>query len=222
MTEDAHLATMKLLMEQPWKEVGPELVAYVEWRALRKYWRHGTDGHLALGVSAEDIVQEAITRAFEGRRNWTPDKQELVKWLKQQIDSLMYHLCMSEAHRKEMSMPATDDGEEMIDLVVAQAADHEQLTPIQAAHPEDLLLTQEKISYNESILLEAIAGDPELEEIYEAVIAMGEFNQPAIAKEMSVPVDRVYSWTRKLRRRVIRLVTITGEEHDEAKANSDQ
>jgi len=227
MIDESHLKTLLLLREQPWEEIGKELVAYAESRALEKYWRRGTKGHLALGVSAEDLVQEIFKRTFEGKRNWKSDKKpskpELVEWFKQQIDSVMYHLCTSKGHRREVFTPEADDGEDLIDMITYQTANLEQVTSARAADPEGVLLTKDKIEHNEKILLNAIAGDPELERMYDAIIDRGEFKRQEIAEDLGVPVEQVYSWTRKLRRRITKLVTRRGErEHGEAKAHSNQ
>ena len=203
MPEDLHLKKLRLLKEQPWKEIYEELVAHAEWRALKKYWRRGTKGHLALGVSAEDLVQEIIRKAFDGTRNWQPEKRELVPWLKQQIDSDMYHLSR---RQQEVFMPEANDGQDLTDVIVYQTANLEQITPTQMADPEDILLTKEKIEYNEGILFEAIAGDPELDKMNDAVIARGEFKPSDIAQDLGVSVKQVYNWKRKLRRRVIKLM----------------
>jgi RNA polymerase sigma factor (sigma-70 family) len=221
MTDDERLKTLKLLHEQNWGEIGEKLVAYAEWKALEKYWRRGAEGHLALGISAEDIVQEAIRRAFEDIRKWNPQEHELLPWLKRVVDSLMYHLCVSNGHQREIFIPQTDEGEELTEVVV-QTASLDQVTPIQTPDPEDSLLTKEKIDYNVGILLDAIAGDPELEKMYETAVDIGEFNQQSVAEELGVSIEQVYSWTRKLRRRVAKLMMKTREEHDQAKANSNQ
>jgi len=85
----------KLLEEADLEKIIPKLLGYADnvirryaWRGVRTY--KGANGQLlANGQDANDFVQEAFRRLLDGRRNWDPDKLDLMGFLKGTIKSLI-------------------------------------------------------------------------------------------------------------------------------------
>lgn len=74
------------------------------------------------------------------------------------------------------------------------------------ATPEQIMLKKEEIEYRERVLFEAVDGDPELEDVLEAIIHGCEPKARYIAEELNVPVEDIYNRLRKLRRRISKLM----------------
>ena len=91
----------KLLEEADLEKIVPNLLCYAD-KVIRRYaWRgvytyKGVNGQLlANGQDANDFVQEAFRRLLDGRRNWDPDKLDLIVFLKGTIKSLINAECKS-------------------------------------------------------------------------------------------------------------------------------
>ena len=95
----------QLLLDFPWGECFPKLVAFAEWRIQGMRWNSGV---LPMGHTAEFIVQEAITKTFSEERNWKPEEGDLLMWLKYVIKSDISHLAEFIPRRVQVPLDPVD------------------------------------------------------------------------------------------------------------------
>lgn len=195
----------QLLLDFPWGEHYPKLVAFAEWYIQGMQWNSGV---LPMGHTAESIVQEVITKTFSEERNWEPKKGDLLKWLKFVIKSEISHLAESITNRVEVPLDPADGNDSKDD-----GTDFKQLQSSAkefcVASPEEIVIDAEteemKIAVAKSkidALLEASSGHPELEEIVYTILDGKCGPEPReLAQVLGKPVEEIYQNLRSLRRR---------------------
>lgn len=195
----------QLLLDFPWGERYPKLVAFAEWCILDMQWNSGV---LPMGHTAESIVQEVITKTFSEERNWKPEEGDLLMWLKYVIKSEISHLAESLTNRVEVSLdPADGDDSKDNEPDFKQPQSSEQEFCV--ASPEEIVINAEteemKITVAKSkidALLEASSGHPELEEIVYTILDGKCGPKPReLAQILGKPVEEIYQNLRSLRRR---------------------
>lgn len=208
----------QLLLEFPWGEHYPGLVAFTEWCIQGKQWNSGL---LPMGHTAESIVQDVITKTFSEERNWDPEKGDLLMWLKYVIRSEISHLSESIANKVEVPLDQPDENDSPVD-----GPDIEQRQPsqqqIMTGSPEEAVISAEteaeKVAEAKSkidSLLEVSSGHPELEEIVYAIVDEKCDAKPQeLAEFLGKPVEEIYQNLRALRRRAekIRVEVRNGRE----------
>jgi hypothetical protein len=111
--------TVKLLRgytEEEWLTWYNALVVIAKRECKKRYWRTGKDEHLPKGHSPETVVQEAIARLFDGRRQW--DHLEYpgnspIGILRATVESIVGDLVRSQEHRRYAYLEsAADDGDD--------------------------------------------------------------------------------------------------------------
>jgi DNA-directed RNA polymerase specialized sigma24 family protein len=208
----------QLLLDFPWGEHFPELVAFTEWCIQRMQWNSGV---LPMGHTAESIVQDVITKTFSEERNWDPEKGDLLMWLKYVIRSEISHLAESAANKVEVPLDPPDENDspsDGLEVEQRQLSAHQLMT----GSPEELVIAAEteaeKMAEAQSkidALLEASSGRPELEEIVYAIIDGKCDPKPQeLAVLLGRPVGEINQNLRALRRRAekIRLEVRNGRE----------
>jgi DNA-directed RNA polymerase specialized sigma24 family protein len=198
--------TFELLQKQDWDTIGRELVGFAVFWARNYHWRHGGPWELAAGETVEDIVQKVIVKTIEGKRNWDPHKGPLVPWLRDQVRSEIDHLCYSRAHRYEVPIPKSEDGEELTDVLVDYASQQDTFGDTLVQDPEQIILRKEAIQRGEDALFQAAGGDPELEEVLINAFANYDPKPQHLAAAIGVPVEDIYNRLRRLRRRAMKLL----------------
>jgi len=205
--------TFRLLQNQDWKAIGKELVAYAERRAWIYKWRDGGNWGLAAGKTVEDLAQDVIVKTIEGVRKWDPDRGPLRPWLRAQLRSVMNHLYHSWSHYYEVAILEGDEDEELSDRVVYHASKVSTLATTGSSSPEEVLLereaekeAKERIEQRVNVLFQAVSGEPELEEVFEAIINGCEPKPRHLAAEIDVPVEDIYNRRKRIRRRVSKLI----------------
>ena len=205
--------TFRLLQNQDWKAIGKELVAYAVRRAWIYKWRDGGNRELAAGKTVEDLVQDVMVKTIEGVRKWDPDRGPLRPWLRAQLRSVMDHLYYSGPHYYEVAILEGDDDEELSDRVVYHASKVSTLATTGSSSPEEVLLekeaeekAKEQIEQRINLLFQAVSGEPELEEVLEAIMNGCEPKPRHLAAEIGVPVEDVYNRRKRIRRRVSKLM----------------
>lgn len=195
----------QLLVNFPWDEHYPRLVAYAEWLIQGKHWNSNT---LPKGQTAESIVRDVIEKTFSEKRDWDPDRGDLLTWLKWVIKSEVSHLAESAANRIEVHLVWAGENDSSAD-----GPDLEQHQPspqrLMTRSPEEMVIDAdteaEKTAEAQSkidALLEASSGHPELEEIVYAIIDGQCGGKPReLAQFLSRPVEEIYQNLRALRRR---------------------
>lgn len=102
-----------------------------------------------------------------------------------------------------MPFPEGDDGEELQDKIRRRAAKEGIFGSAQSQSPEAIILEQEKTLHVEekvSAAFQAVDGEPELEEVLEAMLD-GYVKPRNLAEKLGVPVTDIYNRMKRLRRR---------------------
>jgi RNA polymerase sigma factor (sigma-70 family) len=184
--------TRKLLQEADWETIRRELLAYVTWRARGYRWHRKGDLELAEGYMVDDVVHDVIAKAWCGIRKWDPTRGELLPWLRTQSRSILDNLARSAPHRREVSVLDLED------MAAAYASD-----------PLEILLRQEawaQKKHRVEQLLQAVEGEPELEQVLWLIIHGCEPKPRYLASELGVPVCQINNRLKRLRRRALRMV----------------
>ena len=140
--------------------------------------------------AAVDLVQEAVVRALDGRRNWNPEQvPDLDVFLFETVRSIMSAEFRSGAKNKSL------DEEDSFEFDKEQALT-EKITL------EDEHLHREHVRRRVDIILRATQNEERLLALVEAI--MEGCNKPAkVAEQLGIPVEEVYKATRKLARRAL-------------------
>ncbi len=181
----------KLLQEADWETIRRELLAHSTWRARGYRWRRKGDLELAEGYTVEDIVHEVIAKTWSGIRRWDPARGELLPWLQAQSRSILDALARSAPHRREV-----------------RVLDLEELAVVYASDPLEILLKQEAWTQKKQRveqLLQAVEGEPELDQVIRLIINGCEPKPRYLASELGVPVGEINNRLKRLRRRALRL-----------------
>lgn len=201
---DREAKRIQLLEQQPWEEIILRLDKYALQRARRLYWPTASNGLdiLAKGASPQDIAREAITRLFEGKRDWDPDQDpDVLCYLKGVVDSLMSALVKSaEVAEVRVSVAysetdaSSENGTRQVGVIVESA-------PLHQAPPSPVLVAE----HNElqERIMKAVAGDDALE-LLVLCLAEGFTKRTDIARELSLSVDEVTNLRKRLQRVVDR------------------
>jgi len=177
---DSAVAERLLQIEdEEWRDIYLELLDFARTKARSLDFVKG-GGELPLGETPKDLVQEAIQRLFDGRRNWDPTQDpDLCDYLKSVVSSLQSALLEAAGYQRNAGTPV----EEYRDVSSSENSDiNDCLDALRA------------------IIDNSADGDDELE-----VVRMGMkdgMRSAEIADLFSIEVGKVYVLSRKLRRRV--------------------
>lgn len=174
--------------------LGKRLLVHTICECKRYTWRGGGSGsfmdadlsHLAKGLSAVDLVQQAVALTLEGRRPWDENKfPDIMAHLKWVIKSLVSNLATSSDNTQLAELPET--GEE----------DHAAEQPGAAALRD---MTEAESGALRARLFEAVKDDGILSRVLS--LLEEEKSPEEIAGLMKLSRKDVYQLTRKLRRRL--------------------
>lgn len=171
------------LNAQDWEDLYEDLVAYATIRVQELSWERGP-GALPEGKGPEDFAKEAIESLYTGRRTWNYEQYPNLKnVLTGIIDSLVSNLVTSAEHRRSKDVEPSD-----LETFYADISSEEPDGEVRA---EDI----------EERMRQAVADDPELEFVFEAML---EGHDPESIEELIEAEDRqqVYQLRRKVRRRI--------------------
>jgi hypothetical protein len=207
----------QLLNDFPWEETYPKLVAFAEWVIQGKNWSSGV---LPKGQTAETIVQDVITKTLTGKRNWDPERGDLLDWLKWVIKSDISHLAESAANKRDVRLDSLSN-DPAVDQIEYKAGRESRVRP-QDASPEEAMIaveTEDELMASARLkidsLLEACSGKPELEEIVYAISDGKCSAKPQdLSKYLGRPIKNINQRLRALRRRAskIRIEAENGRE----------
>lgn len=183
--------------------LGKRLLAHALYECSRYSWRGaGQAGrfmdadlsHLAKGMSAADLVEQALELTLDGRRPWDqakfPDITAHLKWV---IRSLVSNLATSSDNARLSGLPENEDGTE------AELPAPEELDEGAAGELRERLRS-------------AAQDDPLLVKV---IALLGEEKRPEeIAAALNLTRRDIYRLTRKLRRRL----TAAAEAYQEKEA----
>lgn len=198
---------LKKLNDADWESIYLKLIAHARCLAQSRYWRSGNKLDLANGCTAEDLVNEAIARVYEGRRNWDPEKNpDLFDFLKESVLSSMFNeLATSADNTKTESFKKSDEqpGEQLEPIDLASPNDpHAQHLVRLNPNPEEILISAEQNIREKAILndlLAATQNDPEATVILEC--AMDGVTAPRhISEQSGIPILKINNAQKRLRR----------------------
>jgi DNA-directed RNA polymerase specialized sigma24 family protein len=186
-----------------WEAFTPVLIAVAINHSKRYRWNSGGADLLGEGNTPQDIAQRVIQKAYSGKRSKPPD-MDVKQWLVGQIRSEISNLFEKHSHQKEFSVLPSWDDEDEEDL-----QDHYEHNSIpdgifsQSAPltPEQEILKKEYIKQRSDAIFGATKGDPELEELVEAILRIGT-KPKELAEVLNKPVTDIYNLLRRLQRRV--------------------
>lgn len=195
-------SVLKLLEVADWKDIILRLTHFALYRARFYSWGFWKSDQLLGGKTPEDIACEAITKVWDGTRNWDPDKYpNLLTHLMWIVKSDMGHLASSMERQTTSRMLDTKDGEE-IEYTNPSSSIQEDIPT-----PEDILVIREQRGLEEKLKNEIYAmvkGDEDLEMLllcFEEGIEKPEM----IAVQTGWDILKVYSLNRKLLRKTAKL-----------------
>jgi len=169
-----------------------------------KQFGDGVNEPLTLGIYCEDIVSDVIVnKLLGGGRNW-PEDVELEPWLIMTVKSVISSLAKNKMTLETDSLTAYED-HEFKTLKLADSGYH----PDGISNPENKLIKDEEVAEIQKILDDAIGDDEELKVLVGAmreVVDQGKVIRKSrsqlIADVIGLSVNKVYTLTRKLKRRI--------------------
>jgi DNA-directed RNA polymerase specialized sigma24 family protein len=199
------------LRNAPWGEIYPKLVAYAEFVISKYSWRTGS---IPKGHTSESIVQEAISKTFNGDKNWDPERGKLLSWLKWVVRGDVYRLYNSKSHPPEGIYDVEFEGFEMDenDELAVDRAEFRANDYLPDGHigipPENIIVATELVKLKVDVLLEACNGRDDLEEMVFALID-GKCTPKAqsLAECLDRSVEEIYQQLRTLRRRAAKILS---------------
>ncbi len=172
------------------------LLDYSQKLARRFGWRTGKT--LPHSASPASIASEVIVKVLTGDRTWDETKEpSLLNALEGMVKSDMGHLFggYETEHVEPIDRTLTDGVERTADSFESREP-----------NPEELLLRTEQTRLEMAaleLILKEVEGDPELESVFLALYETGSSKE--IARLTSIPVERVYSLRREIKRIAARI-----------------
>jgi hypothetical protein len=206
---------LKRLEAADWNDIIIKLTHYSHWRAFRYKWRIGNPGQLPAGMTPKDMALNAISKVWDGRRAWDPDKYpDLLAHLKWIVKSDMNHLFTSMGHMTGERINESEDreGSELTYNDIIPDPSSPLCEPIQT--PEEQLLARERAAHEERVKQELFAlvkGDEDLELLL-LCFDEGIDKPELIAEQMGCDVTKVYTLKRKLLRKASTIKKIIQQE----------
>jgi DNA-directed RNA polymerase specialized sigma24 family protein len=161
------------------------LLAHVRWRAKRLLgWLHTNGTDLALGVSCQDIMQEALASLYGPPQPWDPIAcpdpwDHLVSVANSKIVGLQQKLRRRAVHGEKVA----HDGE------------------LSEADEKGILPPDEAFGFHDEVLA-AIIDDDQLVQLFDLAVKDGELFPQDVAAKLGIPVREVDNVKKRLRRRV--------------------
>ena len=212
VTPDVSAETQRILgslSDEQWLVYHHDLIIYTERKCRRLHWRSGDIFSLPGGNTPETLVEEAITRLFEGRRSWNHERypgQSPVPFLKGLIDSLVSDLVRGEDQKRtaflEDETTTTNSEGESYEVRLSSVAG--AVPGFQSSQPDD----PERAVFLRELLQrirERIEDRPDLAAYFEH---SGDGHSPAeISSLMNLEIDKVYQLRKLLIARIKPLIT---------------
>ena len=194
----------RLLQQANWDDIAKRLMVYAAWRAQYYGWLDSSH-HLLSGLdfTIDDIVQEVIRLAIEGDREWDPSKSSLLNWLKYQVNSVLDAWIKSASGKHEVSF--SDDEEEPEIKGASKSIRLEDVCDDNTDVPEQALLVKQITKKERELInrvFEAIADDPDLVALYDAIIETSDSRPRILAEALKTTTvdinNRKKRWARRI------------------------
>jgi len=159
--------------------------------------------------TVDDIVQHVIEKTLCGERRWDPKQGALMPWLKNQVKSVMDAWIKRESGKYEMSFgDDQSENDEPHDLDNAGVMKIENTRDINSLQPETVLLEKE-VSVEQSKVInrvfQAMSGDIELEELFDAITETGSTKPSVLADHLKVEINEINNLKKRFNRRLANL-----------------
>lgn len=210
-------SVLPLLHGANWKFIQLKLMEYALFKIARLSWRT-PDGSLPRGLTAEDIVVQAIQKTFEGAtpeadastgaRRWNPQKQpNLLDFLKAVVDSDVSHLVNSEEHRV-VKHYEPQDFERHAGAARLPGSDSAAHAERQMIQNEEERARTEELDWVSSIE-SAFEDDPEVLLILSSYRRQAEEEDQVkpqqVAEDTGLPIETVRNGIKRMRRKLFAL-----------------
>ena len=194
---------LRLLEQADLDDICKRLLVYAAWRAKFYGWLD-SDNNLLPGhdFTIDDIVQEAITLALGGKRNWDPSKSSLFTWLKYQVDSIMDAWIKSASGQHEIAFADDETPESNGDMVTPRLDD---VPDDKKGSPEAILIVKQASQKQEEVLsrvYQAIVDDPELVELFDVIIKIGDSRPRILADTIKTDTSDINNRKKRWIRRI--------------------
>lgn len=139
--------TKRKLDDANWEEIYLRLVNYVQMKGRALKWRTGNQSDFAQGMTAEDLVQEAIKKLFSGERVWDYEKDpDLGKFLMDSVlKSMVSNLVRSKDNTSVQIIPEESYRPlEEVAQVASPEDDHATELMVRTKNPEEIALENEE------------------------------------------------------------------------------
>ncbi|MBM3181708.1 MAG: hypothetical protein FJZ86_15365 [Chloroflexi bacterium] len=156
--------------------------------------------------TVDDIVQHVIEKTFSGERNWDPTKVLLFPWLKNQVKSVMDAWIKRESGKNEISFG--DDENEDNEINHASAIKIEDTIDVNSPQPEMALKEKEIIILQSEVIsrvFQAISGDKELEELFDAITETGGTKPIILADYLKIEIGEINNRKKRFQRRLSKI-----------------
>jgi len=183
-----------------WKSIQVKLLEYALFKIRRLRWNSASaSDSLPKGLTAEDLVVQAIEKVFQGDRVWDPARcPDLISYLCSVIDSDVSHLVNSEENRvlrrldDEVSGYVTPEREDAETLLLARERDERESADFGDFY-EELTEFFEKDAPVRAILSSFMRNAKEGERIKPATVMA----------ETGLPMIEIRNAMKRLRRKVL-------------------
>ncbi len=172
------------------------LLDYAQQLARQYGWRAGKS--LPQSASPKSVANQVIVKVLTGERTWDETKEpSLLSALKGMVKSDMGHLfsAYETEHVESIDRTLTNGVERTADSFESREL-----------NPEELLLKTEQVRLEMAaleLILKEVEGNPELESVFLALYDSGSSEE--ISRLTGIPVDRVYSLCREVKRIAARI-----------------
>lgn len=206
MNSEAYKAFQEL-SEEEWNVLSSKLLAYTINLVNKRHWRHGI---LPSGINEADIVQIVIKKTLTGERNWDPEKVDLPTFLFSQVRSVISHLLERKEYKHETHVNDADT--DISEVIERETNPRNKDNNAYCMSPAELVLSEENEAERQFVvkkkldaILEAISGEQELEEVFDAAYELIEEGRKIcprnLAEKLGVPTKDIYNRRKRLLRR---------------------
>lgn len=156
----------------------------------------------------DDIIQHVIEKTFNGERNWDPAQRQLLPWLKYQVKSVMNAWINRESGKYEISFGDDENEDDEINKSRASAIKIEDTADVNSPQPEIALKEKETTTLQSEVInrvFQAISGDTELEELFDAITETGDTKPIILADYLKVEIGEINNRKKRFQRRLSKI-----------------
>ncbi len=149
-----------------------------------------------------------MEKTLSGERKWDPKQGSLLPWLKNQIKSVMDAWIKRESGKHEISFGDDENEDDEINEGRTSSVKMENTVDANSPQPETALLEKETAIAQSKVInrvFQAISGDTELEELFDAITETGSTKPRVIADYLKVEISEINNRKKRYYRRLAEL-----------------